>query len=272
MSGSFGPGFRALDAAESPDALLEFLDRFASVPAVRSMKREATRALGLGPGDRVLDVGCGTGVDLLEMLEQTLPGGSVVGIDSSSRAVEAAANRLAAVTNVAVEVADVHNLPYPHECFDAVRADRVLLHLEKPDLALAEIKRVLVPRGRLVVLESWSRLEGDPAVVTDPVHRALLESMWAPGVQPPGIELFLPVLFATVGFAPPTVEQGTGVSASFADADAALRLRAGAAETVAADRTTPVAARAWLERLEASFTAGSVWLRFGFVRLGTKRP
>src|SRR5437868_2982495 len=120
MTGTpFGAGFSDLDAAEDPDGLLTYLERVAAIPVVRAIKSATTRALALAPGERVLDVGCGTGIDLAEMLEQTLPSGRVVGIDSSAQAIRVAAERASAADGITVQVADVYSLPFPDESFDA---------------------------------------------------------------------------------------------------------------------------------------------------------
>jgi len=265
-SGSFGSSFQSVDEADAPDELLAFLDRVAEVPAVREMKRAATLALSLVPGERVLDIGCGTGVDLGAMAGRVFPGGSVVGVDSSRRAIEAASRRVASESGVSVQVADAHELPFADRSFEAVRADRVLLHLAQPERALSEVRRVLAPSGRLVALETWATLAGEADVLRDPVGRRV-GSLWRPEDQGARIEFFLPLLLARAGFAAPTLERGTSESRSIGDADAMLRLGAGVEAAVAGGTIARPDGEAWLRALESSMRAGEAVLRLGYVRL-----
>ena len=96
----------------------------------------------VGQGGAVLEVGCGAG-DTLLMLKKTY---SVSGIDMSDEAV-----RITKEKGVPVQKGDATNIPAAHELFDAVLALDVLEHIEKPDNALKEMKRVLKPGGTLVV-------------------------------------------------------------------------------------------------------------------------
>lgn len=244
-----------------------FLDSVAAVPALRDAKREATLALCLQAGDRVLDVGCGTGVDLADMAESTRPGGSVVGIDPSARAIEVAAARLSGTAGVSVQVADAYDLPFGDGSFDAARADRVVLHLERPEEALIEIRRVLSAHGRLLVLETWASLQGRDGTLDDPAHRMLVGAMWDTGEKATGIQLFLPLLLARAGFGAPIVEEGVAQSHEFADACTMLRLLSSASETVASGRISNTRASAWLSRLESAMAKGAVVLTVGHVRL-----
>lgn len=259
-SGAFGPGYRSIDDAARPDALLSYLDGAAEVPAIAAAKRRLTEALLAAPGRRVLDVGCGTGVDLADMAEAVRPGGRVVGIDVSARAVEEARRRLAAVPEVEVLVADAHELPFADAGFDAIRVDRTMLHVTEPERALAEFRRVLVTGGRLAILETGCRLTGTPEILDHPVHHAVAERFWSTAESTAQINLFLPLLLSRCGFAHLEVERSSATSGDFTDADRLMRLRDGAAEAAEAGDIEPADARAWLDEVRAAMRSGQVAL------------
>jgi SAM-dependent methyltransferase len=102
----------------------------------------------LRAGMRLLDVGCGPGSITLGLAEMIAPG-EVVGIDVQRSQVEQAGALTVArgVANARFEVADIYQLPFPDESFDAVFAHAVLMHLNDPLRALQEMRRVLRPGG-----------------------------------------------------------------------------------------------------------------------------
>lgn len=111
---------------------------------------------GLRKGDHVLDAGCGTGA-LTCLAAQTVgPAGSARGIDAAPNMVRIARQSVAGGHGRArFDLAAIEALPFPDECFDAVFASLVFHHLPDRELAtaLGEIKRVLKPAGRLLVVE-----------------------------------------------------------------------------------------------------------------------
>lgn len=120
----------------------------------RALVREALRA---APGERVLDVGCGPGFFVAELLDEVGPGGSVVGVDGSAASVEMAAARTEGRDNVAFHHADATALPVGNAEFDAALSVQVLEYVPNVDAALAEIFRTLRPAGRLVVWDvDWA--------------------------------------------------------------------------------------------------------------------
>ncbi|MGH3256152.1 MAG: class I SAM-dependent methyltransferase [Streptosporangiaceae bacterium] len=98
-------------------------------------------------GRRILDAGCGSGPLSAALLDQ---GAIVTGVDSSAKMLELARRRLGADANL--QVADLGRpLPFPDGAFDDVIASLVLHYLEDWGPALAELRRVLKPGGRLIV-------------------------------------------------------------------------------------------------------------------------
>jgi ubiquinone/menaquinone biosynthesis C-methylase UbiE len=119
--------------------------------------RERTIALArLVLGERVLEVGCGTGEIALRAKARTGPTGSVAGIDPSPEMI-AVARQKAARANLDIDyrVAGAEALPFADATFDVVLSSLMMHHLPE-DLkprALAEIRRVLKPSGRLLVVD-----------------------------------------------------------------------------------------------------------------------
>jgi len=109
----------------------------------------------VAPGDRVLDLACGTG-DLLARMARDTPGAALAGIDLTGEMVRRARQKLAAVPEAQIEEADAHDLPFGDEAFDIVVCASTLHYFTHPDQVLGEARRVLRPGGRLVVLD-WCR-------------------------------------------------------------------------------------------------------------------
>jgi demethylmenaquinone methyltransferase/2-methoxy-6-polyprenyl-1,4-benzoquinol methylase len=116
------------------------------------------RAAGLAelePGGSALDACCGTGDLALELAARVGPEGTVVGCDFSERMLDAArakAERRGAA-GVRFEWADALELPYSDASFDAATIGFGARNLADLDRGLAELRRVVRPGGRLVILE-----------------------------------------------------------------------------------------------------------------------
>src|ERR1700728_4255075 len=110
-------------------------------------ERPATLALaGDVAGRRILDAGCGSGPLFAALRDR---GAIVTGFDSSTGMLELARRRLGADADL--QVADLGGpLPFPDGTFDDVIASLVLHYLEDWGPALAEVRRVLKPGGRLI--------------------------------------------------------------------------------------------------------------------------
>jgi ubiquinone/menaquinone biosynthesis C-methylase UbiE len=105
-------------------------------------------AADIRPGDRVLDVACGTGVLAREAAVRVVPGGRVVGLDINP-AMLSVARRLR--PEIEWRQGDAAALPFEDAAFDAVVSQFALMFFPDPVAALREMGRVLAPGGRLAV-------------------------------------------------------------------------------------------------------------------------
>lgn len=110
------------------------------------------RRLGLAPGDRLLDLGCGAGRHAYEGL---MRGGRVVAVDADGAEVASVATMLGALSGEGpggtVVCGDALSLPFVDRSFDRVIAAEVLEHVDQDAGAMAELARVLRPGGTLAV-------------------------------------------------------------------------------------------------------------------------
>ena len=115
------------------------------------------------PGERVLDVACGTGVVTRLAAERAGRAGRVVGLDVNA-AMLSVAGRLTPV-GAAVEwlEASALEMPLPNAAFDVVLCQHGLQQFPDRPAALREMRRVLAPDGRLALCV-WSRIEGNPGM------------------------------------------------------------------------------------------------------------
>lgn len=116
--------------------------------------RAADRA-EVGPGDAVLDVCCGTGDLALELAKRVAPDGRAIGCDFSEPMLDLAREKAgkAGAEGIRFEWADALKLPYEEGRFAAVTVGFAVRNLADLDAGLREMRRVLRPGGRLVILE-----------------------------------------------------------------------------------------------------------------------
>lgn len=102
----------------------------------------------IGPGQRVLDVACGTGALACAAAAMAEPGGNVVGLDVNPEMLAVARRKR---PDLDWREGRAESLPFPDACFDAVVSQFGLMFFEDRRQSLEEMARVLRPGGRLAV-------------------------------------------------------------------------------------------------------------------------
>lgn len=120
-------------------------------------RRAILQALAPGPGDHLLEVGCGGGLLLRDALAA---GASATGVDHSGEMVSLARER---APGSVVEQASAERLPFPDSSFTLAAMSVVFFFLPDPVAALRECGRVLVPGGRVAIYTTAPELRGTPA-------------------------------------------------------------------------------------------------------------
>ena len=148
--------------AQEPGALIHWPRRYDLLVTVlfagRGQRVRATiaDAVGLVPGQQVLDVGCGTGTLAVALARRVGPAGWVAGVDASSEMI-AAAKVKAGRANIDVhfEVAAAQQLPFADATFDVVTTSLTIHHVPEADrlMAVRELLRVLRSGGQLLIAE-----------------------------------------------------------------------------------------------------------------------
>jgi arsenite methyltransferase len=110
---------------------------------------------GIEQGERVLDLGCGAGTDLLIAAQMTGPTGRAIGIDMTSAMVERARDSAAemGLDNVEVHEGMIEQVPIPDQSVDVVISNGVIDLVPDKDAVFAEIWRVLRGNGRLQIAD-----------------------------------------------------------------------------------------------------------------------
>ena len=100
----------------------------------------------------ILDIGCGTGT-MLSMVIDECKDVKAYGIDFSEKMMEKASALLG--SKVQLTVGDSDSLPWPGGSFDLVVCNSAFHHFPEPVKALNEIRRVLIPGGRIIIADPW---------------------------------------------------------------------------------------------------------------------
>ena len=170
---------RGIDEAKARELAARSLERRGRSPDEVAARAAYLDLLGVKSGERVLEVGCGSGVVLRDVARRVAPGGLAVGLDPSP-AMLAVARELASQDGLAdlvdLREGDVRALPFEDAEFDAVLAVTTLLHVPDSERAIPEMVRVTRPGGRVAVFDR----DNDSYIISHP-DRALTRRIVAAG-------------------------------------------------------------------------------------------
>ncbi len=185
-------------APGDPEAVRDLFERIApaydrlndllSLGLHRLWKRQAIAWLAPKPGQRLLDLCCGTGDLALVMAEKVRPGGLVLGLDAAEGPLQQARLRAARSPWLPVQFqqADALQTELAVGWADGAVMAYGLRNLRDPALGLAELHRLLRPGGRAAVLD-FNRPE-DPAGLTARFQRLYLRQLVVPMARRAGLE------------------------------------------------------------------------------------
>jgi arsenite methyltransferase len=124
---------------------------------IRKEVPEVLDRIGIRPGERVLEVGCGPGVYTVQAAPRLEPDGQLIAADLQQEMVDRASERIrdAGLDNVEIHVADAHHLPLEDASVDRAFLVGVLPEIPDPQGALDELRRVLRPDGTLSISEGF---------------------------------------------------------------------------------------------------------------------
>ncbi|MGD9893099.1 MAG: methyltransferase domain-containing protein [Dehalococcoidia bacterium] len=146
--------FEEVDDASKVQDYIRILDDFDRLSGIQTLKKAAIERCQIRPGMSVLDVGCGTGLETVRLARLVAPSGHVTGVDLSDDLL-AEARRRASGLGLPIDYrqGNAEQLPLPDHAFDIARAERLLLYLDDPAKAVAELVRVTKPNGIVYVIE-----------------------------------------------------------------------------------------------------------------------
>jgi ubiquinone/menaquinone biosynthesis C-methylase UbiE len=111
--------------------------------------------VAIEPEAVVLDIACGTG-EFERLILAEHPRQHMVGVDISEKMLDIASHKLVAYPHVAFQVATASALPFTDQCFDVIVSASAFHYFDSPEAALVEMKRVLKPEGKVIILD-WCK-------------------------------------------------------------------------------------------------------------------
>jgi ubiquinone/menaquinone biosynthesis C-methylase UbiE len=178
----------ALTPQEKAERTYNFTADFFDDPALGFWDRCGRRTvelLGLEPGMRVLDVCCGTGASALPAAKAVGNGGRVIGVDLAENLLELARQKAKALQleNIEFLKADMTELPFEHESFDAVIIVFGIFFVPDMEGQVRKLWRLVRPGGKLAVT-TWGSRFFEPAYTEWKAALAMLAPEWVTDFNP----------------------------------------------------------------------------------------
>lgn len=212
-----------IDRRNAMAAKIEFDDREARATEamyltddVAATRRAVVAMLKPQPGERILDIGSGPGLLACELAAEVGPSGRMVGVDLSAPMLALAERRCGKLAWVSFETGDAAALPCADGTFDAAVSMQVYEYVPDIPAALAELRRVLRPGGRAVVMATDA---GSMVLNTDDrdlTHR--IREAWPKHCPHADLPRRLLPLLAAAGFEVSRVETFTLLNTAFSSA------------------------------------------------------
>lgn len=130
------------------------LERMYMTPDVVGQRARFLQLAGVRPGERVLDVGVGPGLLCADMAPIVGKTGCIAGVDQSDAMIAFAQERCSEFPWTDFRESDATALPFADESFDLVTSTQVYEYVPDMAAALGEVRRVLVPGGRVWILDT----------------------------------------------------------------------------------------------------------------------
>ena len=253
--------------------LINYLDTFRATEFSKTAKRRTFDLLDVHKGDKILDVGCGTGEDVQRLAQMVGSSGEVIGVDSSESMINEAYKRSKGKgLPVKFFVGDVHRLNFADNSFDCCRAERIFQHIKNSKQALAEMIRVSKYGANIFVGEpDWETLviNNTDRIVTRKIANFICDHIVCNG----WIGRQLPILFKEFGLTDIVIDTGTVILDDYILADKFWRLRENAKRAQDTGIVSEKEITSWLKELEDADKTGHFFGSIsGFAVCGRKPP
>ncbi|HDQ06933.1 MAG TPA: class I SAM-dependent methyltransferase [Candidatus Bathyarchaeota archaeon] len=148
-----------MNAKDYFDNAAETWDERFLTPKLSSFLEKLVPQLGLEAGQKILDVGTGTGILIPYLSRAVGSDGSVTAVDYSENMIQRCRTKRSHLKNVTIELKNIEETAFPAESFDAVICFGVFPHLKNKEKALRNINYALKLGGKLVIAHALSSTE-----------------------------------------------------------------------------------------------------------------